>query len=208
VGDGKDRRERASRWRRAHEAFVETLGDGQGEALLKAGDLAVLAERVRRVERYVRTLQTGAEKASLADALEDPKPARRFFAALFNLLGASEPEQSRFEALANAVAELPPGGARESSWPLVTLLPFVAQPDRHMILRPKFTCDAAQRLGLELHYEPSPNAATYAALLGSAELLLESLRPLGARDYIDIESFMHVTTARPSRAKAALRLVT
>lgn len=207
AGEGKDARARASKWRRAHEAFVESLGNGQGEKLLEERDLAGLAQRVRGVERHVRTLQ-GPEKSSLADALEEPKAARKFFVALFELLGAREPEQSRFAALCAAAAELAPAGPAEAAWPLVTLLPFVAQPDRHVILRPKLTCDAAERLGLELRYEPSPNARTYASLLASAELLLESLRPLGARDYIDVEAFMHASTSKAARPKPPLRLVT
>ncbi len=208
VGDGKDRRERASRWRRAHGAFVETLGGGEGERLLAAGDVGGLAERALRIERHVRALQGDGERSSLEDALANPEAARGFFAALLELLAEPAPEQSRFEALSAAVAALPPGGAREAGWPLVTLLPFVARPDSHMVLRPTFTCGVAQRLGLELDYDAAPNWSTYAALLGSTELLLQKLRPLGARDHIDVESFMHVSLAKSPRAKQRPRLAT
>ena len=154
-----------------------------------------------------RRCRRPTEKLSLADALEDGEAGQRFFKTLFDLLAAPEPDQARFAALAKAVAALGPA-AKESGWPLVTLLPFVAQPDRHLVLRPKLTCEAANRLGLELHYDPSPNAETYASLLASAELLLESLQPLGARDYVDVESFMHIATTKAGRAKSPLRLVT
>jgi hypothetical protein len=207
VGDGKERRQRASRWRRAHDAFVETLGGGEGERLLAAGDVGGLAERALKIERHVRALQKDGE-TSLEEALANPETGRAFFAALFELLAESAPEQSRFEALAAAVAALPPGGAREDGWPLVTLLPFVARPDRHMVLRPRFASEVAQRLGLELAYDAAPNWSTYAALLRSAELLLEKLRPLGARDHIDVESFMHVTLSKSPRPRPQLRLVT
>jgi hypothetical protein len=85
---------------------------------------------------------------------------------------------------------------------VVTLLPFVARPDVHMLLRPHFACDVAQRLGVELAYEAEPNWPTYASLLASAGQLLEKLRPLGARDHVDVEAFMHAVTAKPARPKS------
>ncbi|BDG04726.1 hypothetical protein [Anaeromyxobacter oryzae] len=205
---GKERSDqRASRWRRAHEAFVEELGNGQGERLLEAGDVAGLVERAVRVERNVRTLHKDADKISLEVALKDPGAARTFFAALFELL-ASSPDQTRFEALAEATAALTPDATPESRWPTVTLLPFVARPELHMLLRPRFACDVAQRLGLELAYSAAPNWKTYSALLGSAALLLEKLRPLGAKDHVDVEAFMHVSTAKQPKPRPELHAVT
>jgi hypothetical protein len=209
VGDGADKRERVSRWRRAHDVYVEKLGGGEGERLLAAGKVAALAERALEAERHVRPLHKDAEKASFEDALKNLDGARGYFAALFDLLAAPAPEQSRFEALAAAVAAMAaPGGSQESGWPTVTLLPFVARPDLHMVLRPRFACDVALRLGHELAYEPRPNWSTYSALLRSTEVLLEKLRPLGARDHVDVESFMHVVTMKHPRPKAQPRLVT
>ncbi len=199
VEDGK---ERAFRWRRAHAEFEETLGRGEGEKLLAAGDVAGLVERTLRVEKRVRPLHRDAEKTSFEDVLADPAAARGFFAALFELLATEKPEQSRFEALAVAAPALAQGVSRESGWTIVTLLPFIARPDLHMLLRPRFACDVAQRLGLELAYEGEPNWTTYSALLESANLLLEKLRPHGARDHIDVEAFMHVSTAKQARPKA------
>ncbi len=208
AGDGAGKRDRVPRWRRAHDLYVETLAGAEGERLLAAGDVAGLVERALRVEGIVRPLHKDAEKASFEEALKDLDLARAYFAALFELLAAPVPEQPRFEALAAAVAAMQPGAAQESGWPIVTLLPFVARPDVHMLLRPRFACEVGHRLGLELAYEPRPTWSTYAALLRSTELLLEKLRPLGARDHVDVEAFMHVVTAKHARAKAQLRLVT
>jgi hypothetical protein len=205
--EGTDKRDRVVRWRRAHDAYVEALGGGEGERLLAAGDVAALVERALRVERIVRAQHKDAEKASFEEALKNLDAARGYFAALLDLL-AQAPEQSRFEALVGAVAAMPPGATQESGWQIATLLPFVARPDLHMLLRPRFACDVGHRLGLELAYEPRPNWSTYSALLRSTELLLEKLRPLGARDHFDVESFMHFVTAKHARPKAQLRLVT
>lgn len=208
VGAAAERTERAQRWRRAHDAYVETLGGGEGERLLEAGDVAGLVERAGRVEKHVRTLHKDAEKSAFEEGLKDPVAARTFFAALFEHVASPTPEQSRFEALSAAVAALAPTAALESGWPVVTLLPFIARPDAHMLLRPRFACEVAQRLGLELAYAAAPNWSTYSALLDLAELLLERLRPLGARDHVDVEAFMHVITAKQPRPKPQVELAT
>lgn len=208
AGDGTDKRERASRWRRAHDLWAETLGGGEGERLLGAGDVAALAERAVKVERHVRPLHKDAEKASFEEALKNLDGARGYFAALFDLLAAPAPEQARFEALAAAAAAMAAGMSPEARWPIVTLLPFVARPELDMVLRPRFSCDVAHRLGHELAYEPRPSWTTYSALLGSVGVLLEKLRPLGARDHVDVESFMHVVTMKHPRPKAPPGLAT
>lgn len=202
AGDGADKHYRVARWRRAHEVYVETLGGGEGERLLAAGDVGGLVERALRVERGVRPLHKDAEKASFEDALKNLGAARGYFAALFEFLTARAPERSRFEALTTSVAAMAPGATPESGWPIVTLLPFVARPDLHMLLRPRFACEVGHRLGLELAYQPQPNWSTYSTFLRSTEVLLERLRPLGARDHVDVEAFMHVVMAKHARPKA------
>jgi len=205
--DGTDKRGRVARWRRAHGVYAATLGNGEGERLLAAGDVAGIVERALHVERTVRPLHKDAEKASFEGALKDLDAARGYFAALLALLAAEAPERSCFEALAATTAAMAPGAALEARWPLVTLLPFVARPDLHMLLRPRFACEVGRRLGLELAFEPQPNWSTYSALLRSTELLLERLRPLGARDHVDVEAFMHVVTAKHARPKSDLDVV-
>lgn len=204
-GDAADKRDRVARWRRAHQAYAETLAGGEGERLLAADDVAGLVERALEIEKNVRALlHKDAEKASLGEALKDPAAARGYFEALFALLAAPAPAKERFEALAASVAALVPGATPEARWPLVTLMPFVARPKVHMVLRPRFACEVGHRLGLELAFEPQPNWSTYSTLLRSVELLLERLRPLGARDHVDVEAFMHVVTARqPARTQGS-----
>jgi hypothetical protein len=91
---------------------------------------------------------------------------------------------------------MPVSGSPGFDWQVVTLLPFIAQPDRHMLLQPKIACDAANRLGFNLSYDTTPGWKTYSALLRSADLLLAALKPLGARDYVDVECFMHVIVSK------------
>ncbi len=193
---GGEKAGRAHRWRTAHEAWGQLLGDGAGERLLGQGKVSELVRRVLRVERLVGALHPAAERASLKGALADPAASAAYFAALFEVLAAPAPAEAGFQKLAAAAAALPGDGPTGSAWPIATLLPFVAQPERHLLLRPKATCDAASRLGFDLSYQAAPNWATYAALLRMSKLLLETLKPLGARDFVDVESFLHLTATR------------
>lgn len=205
LAPAKGRLDRAARWRRAHAAFVAAFAEGRGERLLAAGDVAELVERATRVQRIVATVIRDVAKVPFEAAREEPDLARGFFAALFDVVSAAAPGRGAFETLAASVAALAPTGSSEPSWPAVTVFPFVARPDAHMLLRPQFACDAAQRLGLELAYDALPNWATYDSLLASARQLLEKLRPLGARDHVDVEAFMHAVLATPARAKPPAR---
>jgi len=197
---GGEKAGRAHRWRAAHESWTELLGDGAGERLLGEDKVSELVRRALRVERNVAALHPAADRASLKAALADPAAAGAFFAALFEVLASPAPAEAGFQKLAAAVAALPGDGPAGSAWPIATLLPFVAQPERHLLLRPKATCDAAVRLGFDLNYEAAPNWATYAALLRMSKLLLETLKPLGARDFVDVESFLHLTATRRAAA--------
>ncbi|ABC83668.1 hypothetical protein [Anaeromyxobacter dehalogenans] len=195
----KVRRDRAWKWRRAHEAWEQELGGGEGERLLAAGDVGALVARAVKVEHHVRPLLPPAERPAFAAALSDPESARELFAALFALLAAPKPEQEAFERLAAAVAALPAPPALESRWQVLTLLPFVARPDVHMLVEPRTTCAAALRLGIDLAYTPEPSWATYTALLAATGRLLAQLEPLGARDHVDVDTFLHANVKAPPR---------
>jgi hypothetical protein len=85
---------------------------------------------------------------------------------------------------------------------VATLFPFVADPSRHALLLPKPACAAAARLGCDLRYRPAPSWVTYDAFRAFCAQLLEELRPLGARDLVDVEAFLHaVGTPSPRRNK-------
>ncbi len=195
TGNGKDKR--ASRWRAANAGWVEAFGDGQGERLLAEGDVRELVRRALRVERHLTPLSGALEEGALKGALEQADAARLFFDALFGLLAAPVPGRARFEKLFAAVVGL--GGAATSSWPIATVFPFVAQPERHVVLWPKSTRSAAERLGCDLRYEPMPNWATYSTLRAFSAQLLDRLKAIGARDFIDVEAFLHVTATKRSQ---------
>lgn len=192
--------DRAARWRAAHQEFVDLLGDGQGERLLEKRKIEELVRQVLQVERSVPQLHPHKDQASLEQSLGDPATARAYFAALFAHLAAPRPNSRLFDQLASAAAALPQAGPLGLGWELCTLLPFVARPDQHLVLHPRTTGDAANRLGFALSCDGRPAWRDYSALLRCTEPLRAALEPLGARDQIDVECFMHVVTAKRARA--------
>ena len=61
-----------------------------------------------------------------------------------------------------------------------------------MFLKPKVTNECADRLRFNLQYSANLRWLTYRKLVEMSDWLLERLRPLGARDYIDVQSFIWV----------------
>jgi hypothetical protein len=91
------------------------------------------------------------------------------------------------------------GRARVGTWPVLTMVPFIARPDCHMLLKPEMTKESAARLAYDISYSAQLNWSTYERLLDMSHVLLERLRSLGARDFIDVQSFMWVTAGDPAR---------
>lgn len=194
------RRVRAPKWRAASAEWAEAMGSGEGPRLVEAGDVKELVKRALRIEKHVTQIQGTFESGTLKQALEDPEAALPFFQALFEALGAP-PARVRFEKLFAAADALDAEPAL--AWPVATVFPFVADPARHVFLSPRTACAAADRLGCDLRYEAAPNYATYAALRAFSAQLLARLEATGARDFVDVEAFLHATAASRGAAGAA-----
>jgi hypothetical protein len=61
-----------------------------------------------------------------------------------------------------------------------------------MFLKPEVTQAGAQTLGFDLQYDSKPNWVTYSALIRMGAVYLKLLERLGARDFIDVQSFIFV----------------
>jgi hypothetical protein len=189
---------RGAAWRAAGEAWNRAVGDGKGAALLENGDLEDLARRLLGVATSVGGVPGLPDAAEWKVSLAKGNARRPFLAALLGYLSVPSPARARFDALAAAVQEL--GPAPETAWGMTTFFPFVAAPERHGLLLHPSTCHAAARLGSDLRPQPHPTWDTYARLRKLSARLLEGLRPLGARDHVDVEVFLHATGSRRAPA--------
>jgi len=132
------------------------------------------------------------EKMALRDAIKSAAGARAFATGLYEFLHGSGSDEARFVAWCDTVATLPRKQTRVLTWPLVTVFGFIAQPVRHIFLKPNVTKIAARKYGFNLEYESKPNWKTYSGLLEFAEKIRGDVRDLKPRDMIDLQSFMWV----------------
>ena len=184
--------ERDYKWE-AHGRWEEALGRAEFRRLLRAGEFSEVAARAVRVEQRTRhSMIFSFEKMALRDAVKTEGGARTFAEGLYELLhGAGSPER-RFGRWVEAVDSLPRRQTRVLTWPMVTVWGFLAQPDRHIFLKPTVTRAAAARYGFGFPYKSRPSWETYSSLLDFAARVLADNRDLRPRDMIDAQSFMWV----------------
>jgi len=176
-----------------HERWVEALPEAQFRALLKAREHGEVAARAVRVEQRTRhSMLFSFEKMALRDAVRTPAGSRDFGRALENLLNGTGPLAGRFDAFCDVLGRLPKRGTRVRTWPVATVFGFLAQPRRHLYLKPLVTKRAAEAYGYAFEYAPAPSFATYRSLLDFGRTVRRDLADLAPRDQIDIQSFIWV----------------
>lgn len=177
----------------AHRLWLATLGRDEFRRLLRAGQFREIAARAVRVEQSAEySMLFSFEKMALRDAVRSPEGARRFAEGLYEFLHGRASPQRTFERWVDAIAALPRRQTRVLTWPLVTVFGFLAQPDRHMFVKPNTTRAAARAYGFPLHYASRPDWDTYASVLEFAAMVRRDTRDLGPRDMIDLQSFIWV----------------
>jgi hypothetical protein len=176
-----------------HQRWNEALAPGEFRSLLKAGAHAEIAARAIRVEQRSRhSMIFSFEKMALRDAVRTPTGARAFSTGLFELLHGRGPLSRRFERWIGVVSQLPRRQTRVLTWPLLTVFGFIAQPDRHVFLKPTVTRRAARAYGFDFNYSSRPTWPVYESLLAFAARVRRDTVDLAPRDMIDAQSFIWV----------------
>jgi len=132
------------------------------------------------------------EKMAIRDAVRGTAGARTFAQGLFDYLYGSGDAERRFNNWVAAVGMLPRVQTRVLTWPVVTVFPFIADPSRHIFLKPMVTRAAAQEYGASFTYAPRPTWTTSQQLVMFAERIRRDQRDLRPRDMIDLQSFIWV----------------
>jgi hypothetical protein len=132
-----------------------------------------------------------SELPRLGDAFADVKKLPQFLVALADLLEAERPNVKTFEAYVAALAAFDVAAKNSPvTWPIVTAIPYLAQPDRHLFVRPTSIQRAATLLGFELRFNRKPNWQTYERVLGMGNNLLEFIKPRSGEDMFDVHAFI------------------
>jgi hypothetical protein len=129
------------------------------------------------------------EKARIKEVLQSAQgPA-------FLSSAASFADGDLASGLAGMVRAIAPSA--KPSWPMLTYLPFLWAPDRHIFLKPAVTCDFADRVGhpFSRAYQEGVTAPVYQSLLDLAAETGRQIADLAPKDLIDIQSFIWVVGA-------------
>ena len=182
--------ERGYKWE-AHERWMAALAPSPFRELLRQKRFAEIASYAVTIESRTNLLFS-FEKMALRDAVKPPEGAEAFAVGLYELLHGRGGDQRRFEQWCDVVGTLPRRQTRVLTWPVVTVFGFIAQPERHMFLKPNVTRVAAREYGVDFAYTSRPNWATYTSLLAFAMRVNADQRDLAPRDMIDAQSFIWV----------------
>jgi hypothetical protein len=177
--------------RAAAEVFQANFGDGRGAAMVAEGKHAEIASTLDGIYRATNILSPFEVKAVHKAFMKGDEAATKVLGTTLAFL--NNPAHQTFKAMAEAVSQLPADGGKVHTWPIVTVLPFLADPKRFIPLKPTNTELMAARMGVNLKYDTTPNWETYDAFLRMANALLDRLKQIGAQDMIDAQQFMSVT---------------
>ena len=177
--------------RAAAEVFAANFGEGRGAAMVDEGKHAEIAGTLDGIFRATNILSPFEVKAVHKAFVKADESSTKVLG--YTLAFIANPGQQTFKAMAEAVSQLPADGGKVHTWPIVTLLPFLADPNRFIPLKPTNTEVIAARMRSNLKYDTTPNWETYDAFLRLSSTLLQRLAPHGAKDMIDVQQFMVVT---------------
>jgi hypothetical protein len=182
--------ERGYKWS-AYERWCAELRRPVLQSLIDSGDYETVARRAVAIESRTNLLFS-FEKMALRDAVKSRDGARAFAEGLLEFLHGRARDRTRFENWIEVLAALPRRQTRVLTWPLATVFGFIAQPEKHIFLKPMVTRRAAKEYGFDFDYRSRPNWETYVSLLEFAEVVREDQSDLCPRDYIDLQSFIWV----------------
>jgi hypothetical protein len=183
--------ERDYKWE-THQRWEEALSRDEFRRLEQRKYAEIAARAVRTEQKSRHSMIFSFEKMALRDALKSFAGARAFATGLYDFLHGSGSDEAKFVSWCETVAALPRKQTRVLTWPLVTVFGSIAQPDKHIFLKPVVTKIAAQKYGFDFQYQSKPNWKTYASLLEFAETIRHDVPDLKPRDLIDLQSFVWV----------------
>ena len=175
----------------AHFQFQQKLDAKTFKELISTREYEKIAQTAIQIESKTNLLFS-FEKMAIRDAVKSKEGAKLFASGLFQYLYTAGSLQERFENFVEIISQLPRKQTRVLTWPLVSVFSFIAQPEKHIFLKPKVTLRAAEKYKFDFDYISPPNWDTYESLLAFAEQIRSDTKLLRPRDYIDLQSFIWV----------------
>lgn len=155
---------------------------------IKQGNFAELIETAKQIFRHNKNNMPSPYEKTMIGNIEGEQ-IKPFIQALYDYLHGSNPWTER---LAQFAANFEQITGQKATWPHLTLYPFLLFPEEHIFLKPDAMRKATNVLDFHWDYQSSPDLNTYQQFQQLARQLLPKLQPLGARDMIDVQSFLWV----------------
>lgn len=175
----------------AHFQFQQKLNRKSFKALLTAKEFEQISRTAIQIESKTNLLFS-FEKMAIRDAVKSKEGAEQFASGLYDYLYSGDLLQKRFEKFVQVISYLPRKQTRVLTWPLLTVFGFIAEPEKHIFLKPKVTQKAAEKYRFDFDYISPPNWETYESLLAFAAQIRSDTKNLHPRDHIDLQSFIWV----------------
>jgi hypothetical protein len=182
--------ERNYKWE-AHEAWEKVLNKYAFLELIEGEKYNEIAKLAVNIETKTNLLFS-FEKMALRDAVKLERGAKLFALGLYHYVYGAGDFRDRFENFAETLERLPRKQTRVRTWPLQTVFGFIADPKKHIFLKPRVTQIAAEKYGFDFHYSSKPNWETYQSLLDFAKQVKKDQADLKPKDMIDLQSFIWV----------------
>lgn len=176
-------------------AAQDMLSRTNMELLLKQGKAEELLKSIKTIFRSKTNLPSPQEKIVVANI--PAAKAEEFSQALHDFLYGQASWNERLARFANAFEAIT---GTKPSWPHLTLFPFLVFPTKHIFLKPDAMQKAAKVLGYQWDYKSSPDSNTYHQFQQLAQHLKTALKGLGAKDMIDVQSFLWVLAGTTQNA--------
>ena len=140
--------ERGYKWE-AHLAWKNALNKQEYDMLLSEENYSEISLRAVRLETKTNLLFS-FEKMALRDAIKSHEGAKAFSEGLYEYVYGKHSFQKRFENFTDVLNLLPRKQTRVSTWPLQTVLGFIANPKENIFLKPRVTQIAAKNINMNL----------------------------------------------------------
>ncbi len=168
----------------------ELISQAELDRLLAEGASLTILERLEKLANSTNLLWRRVPSQGDTAVFSHPNlDAHAFCTQVRNLLYGDLDSAERLQIFADYLDrnDLP------NKWPLPTYLLFLSQPDSEMFVKPRTATWFLRFVGASNSAVVSPPTADeYRAVLAASDALLSACEPLGARDMVDVQSFVWV----------------
>jgi hypothetical protein len=173
--------------RKAQERFKELLAQDQLDPLIAGGQFEDAKTVIKRAyggsfDGVQNNLLNQYDMLTVVNA-----PAEPLTRALYDVLYGTGAFSPRLDAWIRVLSHDKP-----TVWPAATYVLMMHDPSKHIFVKAEPYKKLLHALHSKVTWEPHPTAARYAQIQVLASALLEKLAPMGARDMIDVQSFIYV----------------